>query len=90
MVNWDTFNPAHLSSTQNTITREYDALSRIRKVEYPQGRAGQRKAMIAKYNKGGALLSLKVGSTVFGREMAYNARGQHIFPAMRHGNHGKI
>src|SRR5690606_17872477 len=78
VVNWDAFNPTHLSSTQNTITQEYDALNRIRKAFYPNDRDNTRKVMEPTYNKGGALLSLKMDSTDYVKEVAYNASGQRI------------
>ena len=104
VVDWDTFNPSHLSSTQNAITQvrsvvgfceaktlqmsiplfsgEYDALNRIRKATYPADRDGPGKEMVPKYNKGGALLSMKVDNTTYVKEVAYNARGQRILIAM--------
>ena len=81
VVNWDSFNPAHLSNTKNTITQEYDAMNRIRKAFYPNDRDNTRKVMKPTYNKGGALLSLKVDTTDYVREVAYNARGQRILIA---------
>src|SRR5690606_35748563 len=70
VVDWDTFNPAHLSNTKNTISQEYDALNRIRKATYPADRDGSGKAMIPKYNKGGALLSLRKDGAQYVKEVA--------------------
>ena len=82
IVDWDNFNPNHLSGNKNRISQSFDALNRIRKAQYPQDLDGQRKEMIPKYNKGGALLALKVDSTDYVKEVAYNARGQRILIAM--------
>ena len=82
VVNWDDFIPDHLSEIKHNINQEYDALNRIRKAVYPEDRNGQRKEMIPKYNKGGALLSLKMDNTEYVKEVAYNARGQRILIAM--------
>ncbi|NEN25844.1 RHS repeat-associated core domain-containing protein [Cryomorpha ignava] len=81
VVDWDTFNPSHLDSNKNNVTQEYDALNRIRKATYPADRDGPGKEMYPEYNKGGALLSLKMDGADYVKEVAYNARGQRILIA---------
>ncbi len=57
VVDWNSFNPSHLSSTKNTITQYYDGLNRIRKAEYPQDKSNQRKVLLPKYNRAGPALA---------------------------------
>ena len=85
VVNWDNFPSSDLSSTQNTITKEYDALNRVRKALYPKDRANRRKKLLPSYSKSGALQSLQLDSTIFVSDIAYNAKGQRILMAMGNG-----
>ncbi|NEN24154.1 hypothetical protein G3O08_11640 [Cryomorpha ignava] len=56
-------------------------MNRIRKATYPADRDGPGKEMHPEYNKGGALLSLKMDGAEYVKEVAYNARGQRILIA---------
>ncbi len=59
----------------------YDGLNRVRSITYPNDKANQRKTAVPKYNRGGALQSMKFDNTDYIKEIAYNTRGQRVLMA---------
>ena len=68
-----------------TSTR-YDALNRIKSLQYPEDVTGERHVLRPEYNRAGALerVTLEAGE-VYVEHIAYNARGQRILIAYGNG-----
>jgi RHS repeat-associated protein len=62
----------------------YDALNRIKTLQYPEDVGDSqsppaRKVLYPQYNRAGALESVKLGGQVYVGQIAYNAKGQRVF-----------
>jgi len=74
-----------LDSTVYHSSFSYDALNRVRVMNFPQDVEGTRKELSAHYNNAGALERIELNGSVFVRHIAYNARGQRTLTAFRNG-----
>ena len=54
----------------------YDALNRVKVMQYPEDIAGERQELRPEYNRAGALVSVQLDGTPYVERIAYNARGQ--------------
>jgi RHS repeat-associated protein len=59
----------------------YDALNRIKSLQYPTDASGQRQLLRPIYNRAGALKQVELDGTPYVRRIAYNAKGQRAFIA---------
>ena len=60
------------------ITISYDALNRVKTMQYPLDVDGARKLLLPRYNLAGALESVQVDGITYVERIAYNAKGQRI------------
>lgn len=82
VVNWNS--PAPLEGEFRTSI-VYDALNRVKSMEYPEDVEGKRKALVPHYNRAGALESVKLNVETYVERIAYNAKGQRILIAYGNG-----
>jgi RHS repeat-associated protein len=54
----------------------YDALNRVKAMQYPEDVEGQRKVLRPEYNRAGALERVLLDRTPYVEQIAYNAKGQ--------------
>ena len=80
-VNWEPLDATPLETTEYTTTLTYDALNRIKTMQYPQDVAGTRKTLRPHYNRAGALESVTLDGTTYVERIAYNAKGQRALIA---------
>jgi RHS repeat-associated protein len=80
-VDWTAINPATLDAKAYTTTSAYDALNRVRTLQYPADVSGARKVLTPTYNEAGALLSVQLDGTTYVQQIAYNAKGQRTLVA---------
>ncbi len=81
VVDWNSLSSSNFATTGYDTDMAYDGLNRVRSITYPNDKANQRKTAVPKYNRGGALQSMKFNNTDYIKEIAYNARGQRILVA---------
>jgi RHS repeat-associated protein len=84
-VDWDSSETTFLDLIKYRTTVAYDALNRVRSLQYPLDVEGERKAFSAHYNHAGALERVSVGDQTFVERIAYNAKGQRSFIAYGNG-----
>jgi RHS repeat-associated protein len=92
-VNWQPADGNNVQALADTLleadayvtTTSYDALNRIKKVQYPQSVDGQRKVLQPHYNRGGALEKVTLDNTAFVERIVYNAKGQRVLVAYGNG-----
>lgn len=70
-----------LETTVYQTTSRYDGLNRPTEVIYPQDVDGQRKQLIPRYNRAGALEAVRLGDDEYVQQIAYNAKGQRVLIA---------
>lgn len=63
----------------------YDALNRPKVMRYPQDVEGDRKALIPRYNRAGALEQVELDAAPYVKRIAYNAKGQRVLIAYGNG-----
>ena len=66
-------------------TCSFDALNRIRRLQFPQDAAGRRRELVPAYSRAGALEQLLLDDTVYVQRIAYDARGQRSLIAYGNG-----
>ncbi len=74
-----------LEDTVYQTSSRYDALNRPTEVTYPQDVDGQRKKLIPRYNRAGALEAVRLDADDYVRHIAYNAKGQRVLVAYGNG-----
>jgi RHS repeat-associated protein len=57
-------------------TTSYDALNRVKIMQYPLDVEGGRKLLVPRYNRAGALESVQMDGATYVERIAYNAKGQ--------------
>src|SRR5258708_1443821 len=78
-VDWDSADLSFLDTvTVYESTMSYDALNRIKAMQYPLDVDGARKLLIPRYNRAGALESVQMDGATYVERIAYNAKGQRI------------
>lgn len=73
-VDWE--HPPTLETPAFVTTVSYDALNRVKKMNYPQDVSGSRKVLVPEYNRAGALEKVTFDDEVYVEHIAYNAKGQ--------------
>jgi RHS repeat-associated protein len=63
----------------------YDALNRIKTLQYPEDVNGKRKVLSPHYNRAGALEQVELDGDLYVEHIAYNARGQRSLIAYGNG-----
>lgn len=63
----------------------YDALNRIKWMDYPRNVEGERKRLVSGYNRAGALRAVALNDETFVAHIAYNAKGQRTLIAYGNG-----
>jgi RHS repeat-associated protein len=74
-----------LNPTEYRTSSTYDALNRIKLLQYPQDTQMQRKQLLPHYNRAGALEQVEVDGTPYVKQIAYNAKGQRTLIAYGNG-----
>ena len=74
-----------LEDTTYQTSSRYDGLNRPTEVTYPQDVDGQRKQLIPRYNRAGALEAVRLGDDEYVQQIAYNAKGQRVLIAYGNG-----
>ena len=74
-----------LDSFEYQVDTDYDALSRPKRLRYPEDVTGQRKVLTPRFNRAGALQRVDLNGTPYVEEIAYNARGQRTLIAYGNG-----
>ena len=84
-VDWSATDLSFLNvnaSYQTTLS--YDALNRVKTMQYSLDVGGSRKLLVPRYNRAGALESMQMDGSTYVERIAYNAKGQRIL--ISHGN----
>ncbi len=66
-------------------TTSFDALGRVKHALYPEDVTHDRKVLVPRYNRAGAIESVTLGGSVFVARIAYNAKGQRLLVAYGNG-----
>jgi len=83
---WENRNAeAALEDTAYQTSSRYDALNRPTEVTYPQDVEGDRKQLIPRYNRAGALEAVALDAADYVQRIAYNAKGQRVLIAYGNG-----
>jgi RHS repeat-associated protein len=78
-VDWGSADVSFLDSgTAYETTMSYDALNRVKTMQYPKDVEGGRKLLVPQYNRAGALEAVQMDGTTYVERIAYNAKGQRI------------
>lgn len=76
-VDWSSTELSFLNTaTTYETTTNYDALNRVKNVQYPLDVDGSRKLLVPKYNRAGALENVQMDGSTYVERIAYNAKGQ--------------
>lgn len=78
VVNWNS--PPPLEGRYQT-SMSYDALNRIKSMQYPRDVDGSRKTLNPTYNRAGALERINLDGATYVERIAYNAKGQRTLIA---------
>lgn len=81
-VDWES-PPALDGAYQTSI--DYDALNRVRLMQYPRDVDGTRKTLTPAYSGEGCLMRLTLDGETFVERIAYNAKGQRVLVAYGNG-----
>src|SRR5262249_21772133 len=81
-VNWDS-PPVLEGNYQTSIS--YDALNRIKTMQYPEDVKGDRKTLTPQYNRAGALGGVELDADTYVERIAYSAKGQRTLIAYGNG-----
>jgi RHS repeat-associated protein len=74
-----------LDVTEYRTSIMYDALNRIKTLQYPEDVDSERKALSPHYNHAGALEQVELNGNLYVEHIAYNARGQRTLIAYGNG-----
>jgi RHS repeat-associated protein len=80
-MDWEPGTAPVLVSPGYTTTLTYDALNRVKSMQYPRDVSGTRKVLRPRYNKAGALERVELDNKTFVERIAYNAKGQRTLIA---------
>ncbi|MDX8126804.1 SpvB/TcaC N-terminal domain-containing protein [Methylomonas sp. OY6] len=72
------------ASVYETSSR-FDALNRIKRMQYPKDVNGQRQELLPIYNRAGGLAQVKLNGQTYVQQIAYNAKGQRVLVAYGNG-----
>ena len=86
LADWNAANAEDaLEAAAYQTSSRYDALNRPIEVTYPQDVDGERKKLIPRYNRAGALEAVALDDADYVRHIAYNAKGQRVLIAYGNG-----
>jgi RHS repeat-associated protein len=74
-----------LDATIYETTSRFDALNRIKRMQYPKDVTGQRQELLPIYNRAGGLAQVKLNGQLFVQQIAYSAKGQRVLVAYGNG-----
>ena len=74
-----------LDTTAYRTTSSFDALNRIKRMQFPQDVEGQRLELRTEYNSAGGLEKVWLDDTCYVERIAYDAKGQRAFIAYGNG-----
>jgi len=75
-VAWKPSSSGLLDETQYRTSIKYDALNRIKTMQFPKDVEAKRKVLQLRYNNAGALESVELDGNVYVKYIAYSAKGQ--------------
>ena len=81
----ETYAAGLLDAVSYQTSTRYDALGQIKSIHYPQDVESRRREVQPKYNLAGSLERLNVDGQSFIERIAYNAKGQRTFMALKTG-----
>jgi RHS repeat-associated protein len=86
-VDWDSPDATLLEppTAAYTTALAYDALNRVKTMQYPEDVSGERKILRPHYNRAGALDRIDIDATSYVEQIAYNAKGQRTLIAYGNG-----
>src|SRR5439155_2981428 len=76
---------ALLEMTAYRTTVSYDALNRVKRMQFPQDVEGKRRALRPEYNRAGGLDQVWLDDTLYVERIAYDAKGQRGLVAYGNG-----
>jgi len=74
-----------LDATVYETTSRYDALNRIKRLQYPKDVTGQRQELQPLYNRAGGLAQVKLNGQIYVQQIAYSTKGQRVLVAYGNG-----
>jgi RHS repeat-associated protein len=74
-----------LEAVAYQTTVSFDALNRIKRLQFPYDVEGGRRELLPKYNRAGGLEQVWLDDTLYVERIAYDARGQRAFVAYGNG-----
>ncbi len=74
-----------LETTAYRTTASYDALNRIKRMQFPQDVEGRRRELRPEYNRAGGLEQVWLDNTLYVERIAYDAKGQRALIAYGNG-----
>jgi RHS repeat-associated protein len=80
-VDWDDPASTQIDDQIYATSILYDALSRIKRLTYPEDVEGSRRQLRPTYNRAGALERVALDGDQYVERIAYNAKGQRVFIA---------
>jgi RHS repeat-associated protein len=80
-VDWDSAAATPLEGKVYQTSIRYDALNRVKTMQYPEAVDGQRKLLRPLYNRAGALERVELDNQPYVERIAYNAKGQRVLIA---------
>ena len=83
-VDWESAD-TQLEDQGYRTSMTYDALNRVKVMQYPEDVAGTQKELRPQYNRAGALESVQLDGTIYVERIAYNAKGQRTLIAYGNG-----
>jgi RHS repeat-associated protein len=80
-INWDGGSAGKLDTIEFQTDNQYDALNRITQLTLPEDVDTNRKTIVPKYNRAGALEKVSYDTIEYVSDIAYNAKGQRLLIA---------
>jgi RHS repeat-associated protein len=74
-----------LDATAYRTSLAYDALNRVKTMQYPQDVVGKRQTLLPHYNRAGALEKVSLDGVPYVEHIAYSAKGQRLLIAYGNG-----
>jgi len=74
-----------LETTAYQTTASYDALNRIKSMQFPLDVEGERRELVPQYNRAGGLEQVSLDGTLYVERIAYDAKGQRALIAYANG-----
>src|SRR5579859_7655168 len=84
-VDWGSGAAGLLDQTPYETTTTYDAVNRVKTMQYPQDVDRTRKLLVPQFSRAGALESVQMDGVTYVERLAYNAKGQRILAAYGNG-----